>query len=102
MTDEDSAFLGMDGHFDVYSVNHSKGEYARLGGFVHVNSIESVWALLKRQIFGIHHWVSDKHLNRYVSEMTWRFNRRDMKTAGRMNDLFTCVEGRVTYKTLIA
>lgn len=57
-----------------------------------------MWALLKRQIFGIHHWVSDKHLNRYVSEMTWRFNRRDMKTTGRMNDLFTCVEGRLAYK----
>jgi hypothetical protein len=71
------------------------------GGFVHTNTAESVWALLKRQIFGIHHWVSDKHLNRYVSEMTWRFNRRDMKVTGRMNDLFACVEGRLTYKALI-
>ena len=62
-----------------------------VSGFVHTNGIESVWALLKRQIVGIHHWVSNKHLNRYVAEMTWRFNRRDMKTTSRMNDLFACV-----------
>jgi transposase-like protein len=100
MTDEDSSFLGLAGEYNVHSVNHSKGEYVR-HFIIHTNSIESVWALLKRQIFGIHHWVSDKHLNRYVSEMTWRFNRRDIKTTGRMNDLFTCVEGRLTYKALI-
>jgi transposase-like protein len=101
LTDEDRSFIGLDRDYTHLSVNHSQGEYVRLGGFVHTNTAESVWALLKRQIFGIHHWVSDKHLNRYVSEMTWRFNRRDMKTTCRMNDLFTCVEGRLTYKTLI-
>jgi transposase-like protein len=102
LTDEDRSFVGLDDDYNHLAVNHSKGEYVRLGGFVHTNRIESVWALLKRQIFGIHHWVSDKHLNRYVAEMTWRFNRRDMKTTGRMNDLFTCIEGRLTYKVLIA
>ncbi len=61
-----------------------------------------MWALLKRQIVGIHHWVSPKHLNRYVDEMTWRFNRRDMPVGPRMNDLFTSVEGRLHYKELIA
>ena len=101
MTDEDSSFLGLDGEYNVYSVNHSKGEYVRHFIF-HTNGIESVWALLKRQIFGIHHWVSDKHLNRYVSEMTWRFNRRDMNVTDRMNDIFACAEGRLTYKALVA
>lgn len=101
LTDEDRSFIGLDRDYTHLSVTHSQGEYVRLGGYVHTNTAESVWALLKRQIFGIHHWVSDKHLNHYVSEMTWRFNRRDMKVAGRMNDLFTCAEGRLTYKTLI-
>jgi transposase-like protein len=57
---------------------------------------------VKRQIFGIHHWVSSKHLARYLDEMSWRFNRCDMKVTPRMNDLFTCVEGRLTYKALIS
>lgn len=102
MTDEDRSFVGLEGKFNVYSVNHSKGEYARLGGWAHTNGIESVWALLKRQIIGVHHWISPKHLHRYADEMSWRFNRRDLKVTARMNNLFASVEGRLTYKALIA
>lgn len=102
MTDEDRAFIGLGRDYTHLSVNHSAGEYVRLGGFVHTNTIESVWALLKRQIIGIHHWVSPKHLDRYVQEMSWRYNRRDLKVTPRMNDMFACVEGRLTYKALIA
>jgi transposase-like protein len=102
LTDEDRSFIGLDRDYTHLSVNHSQGEYVRLGGYVHTNTAESVWALLKRQIYGIHHWVSEKHLNRYVSEMTWRFNRRNLKVTNRMDDQFACVEGRLTYKALIA
>ncbi|UPK35484.1 transposase [Bradyrhizobium sp. 186] len=63
---------------------------------------ESVWALLKRQIIGTHHWVSEKHLQKYVQEMTWRLNRRSMTPADRMNDLFECVAGALPYKVLIS
>ena len=76
------------------------GEYVR--GDAHTNTIESVWALLKRQIVGTHHWVSPKHLDQYVSEMTWRMNRREMSAQERINALFTAVEGRLTYKALIS
>jgi len=34
--------------------------------------------------------------------MTWRWNHRTMSVTDRMNDLFACVEGRLTYKALIA
>lgn len=59
-------------------------------------------ALLKRQILGIHHWLSPKHLSRYLDEMTWHFNRRDMVVTDRMNALFACVEGRLRYVDLKA
>lgn len=100
MTDEDRAFKGLRGEYVHHAVKHSLGEYVR--DDVHSNGIESVWALLKRQIIGIHHWVSEKHLGRYVDEMTWRFNRRDMQVGPRMNDIFGCIEGRLTYRELIA
>jgi hypothetical protein len=74
----------------------------RGAGVIHTQKIESVWAQLKRQIIGVHHWVSPKHLQKYVDEMTWRFNRGDMRPAPRMDDMFGCVNGRLTYKTLIA
>lgn len=101
MTDEHVSYrnLGMD--YFHHAVNHSAGEYVR-HFVIHTNGIESVWALLKRQIIGIHHWVSPKHLPRYVNEMAWRQNRKDMGEGARVNDMFGCVEGRLTYKALIA
>ncbi len=101
MTDEDRSFVGLDGDYQHHRVNHSAGEYVR-HYIHHTNTIESVWALLKRQIVGVHHWVSPKHLDRYVTEMSWRWNRRDLKVTPRMNDLFSSVEGRLRYRDLIA
>lgn len=46
---------------------------------VHTNSIEGYWNILKKQINGIHHSVSQKHLQRYCNESAFRYNRR--KTA---------------------
>ena len=70
--------------------------------FVYTNGIESVWALLRRQIIGIHHFVSPKHLSQYVDEMSWCFNRRDMDAADCMNHLFGFVEGWLSWKALTA
>jgi transposase-like protein len=107
---EQGANLYTDGHHPykvlgtVYHhqiVDHEKGEYARRGG-IHTNTIEGVWAMLKRQIIGTHHWVSPKHLGAYASEMTYRFNRREVALGERINDLLAQTEGPMPYKVLIA
>jgi transposase-like protein len=100
VTDAHPAYSTLTGYPQHEVINHNKGEYRR--GDAHTNSIESVWALLKRQIIGIHHQVSAKHLDRYVGEMTWRLNRRSMTAQDRFNALFSDVEGRLTYRALIA
>jgi transposase-like protein len=100
VTDEHLAYRNMTGYPTHKMVRHTAGQYVI--GDAHTNSIESVWALLKRQIVGIHHYVSPKHLAQYVGEMTWRFNRRELTVTERMNSLFRDVEGRLTYKALIA
>lgn len=56
------------------TINHIF-EYSR--GDIHTNTIENFWSLLKRGIIGSYHQVSIKHLDRYLSEFTYRFNRRD-------------------------
>jgi hypothetical protein len=48
-------------HHDM--TNHHKDEYAR-DGFIHSNTAESVFSLLKRGIYGTFHNVSRKHLHR--------------------------------------
>ncbi len=70
-TDALSSYQGMLEYRHAY-VSHQKGEYVR--GDVHTNSIESFWAVLKRGYRGVYHFMSFKHLGRYVSEFVYRFN----------------------------
>lgn len=101
MTDEHVSFVGLQGTYNHHTVNHSAGEYVK-HFFAHTNGIESVWALFKRQIIGTHHWLSPKHLEKYLGEMTWRYNLREMGEGERVTALLNQIEGRLTYKALIA
>jgi transposase-like protein len=51
-----------------------KTEY--VNGLVHTNTAESAFSLLKRGIMGTWHNVSAKHLQSYLNEMVFRFDRR--------------------------
>ena len=57
------------------TVNHGEGEYAKPDG-TSTNQIESFFNHLKKSIAGTHTSVSRKHLERYVKEFEYRFNRR--------------------------
>jgi transposase-like protein len=57
------------------TVNHGKGEYATPCG-TSTNQIESFFNHLKKSISGTHTSVSPKHLEAYVKEFEYRFNRR--------------------------
>jgi transposase-like protein len=57
------------------TVNHIKHEYVR--GDVTTNAIESVFSLFKRGVIGQYHKLSAKHLQRYLTEFEYRFNRRN-------------------------
>jgi transposase-like protein len=84
-------------------VNHSAKQF--VDGMAHTNGIESVWALLKRGFYGVYHNFSEKHLQRYVNEFTYRLNEGNCKihTVDRINSLFGKAIGRrLTYKMLIA
>jgi len=81
-------------------IRHTHGEYVK--GRVHTQTIEGFWSLFKRQVYGIHHWISEKHLQRYVNEATWRYNRRDANEGGRVNSLLASTQGkRLRYRELI-
>jgi transposase-like protein len=56
------------------TVNHKAKEYVR--GDVYTNTVESAFSLLKRGIVGSWHKISAKHLQAYLDEMTFRFDRR--------------------------
>ena len=73
-------------------VSHNRGQY--VDGDVHTNGIESFWALVKRQVLATHHWLSKKHLHRYIAEMEWRYNTRRQDDLRRMGRLWRAMHGR--------
>jgi transposase-like protein len=102
MTDEHGGYHGIGGmFFNHHTVNHSTGQYVK-HYFIHTNGIEGAWSLFKRQVYGIHHWISAKHLDRYLNEFTFRYNRRESGEGERMNEFLGRTSGRLTYKALIA
>lgn len=84
------------------SVKHSRKEYVR--GNVHTNSIESFWALFKRNYHGTYHSMSKKHLQRYIDEITFRFNGRGNNITELFNEITKKIanHGKMPYKSLIA
>ena len=78
-TDEDKSFVRITHPHEV--IVHSQGEFVR--GDVTTNSAESINAMIKRSHMGIHHSWSRQHLHRYMGEMAWRHNTRDLPSYDR-------------------
>ena len=76
-TDEAPAYVGIakKGGYDHKRIHHAARVY--VVGDVHTNTIDGFWSLVKRGIGGTHHAVSAKHLQGYLNEYVWRYNRRD-------------------------
>ncbi|MFL6373342.1 MAG: IS1595 family transposase, partial [Pyrinomonadaceae bacterium] len=98
MTDESKRY-----HYLKYivrshdAVNHSEKEYVR--GECHINTAESVHALLKRGVIGVYHHWSKKHLHRYLAEFDFRWNERKTSDGDRTIAAIRGIEGkRLKYK----
>jgi len=101
-TDEGSAYRPLVG-YEHLTVNHSAKQY--VDGMASTNSIESVWAVLKRGYYGIYHHFTVKHMQRYVDEFAFRLNEGNCKvhTMDRIDSMVAKTDGvRITYKALIA
>ena len=97
-TDEHSAYRGLPRIHET--VNHSVSEY--VSGMAHTNGIESFWALLKRGYHGTYHHMSEKHLNRYVTEFAGRHNHRPLDTIDQMKAIADGMSGkRLRYQDLV-
>ncbi len=100
-TDDNQGYGPLDDVYKHESVNHSAKEYVR--GNVTTNSIESVWAVLKRGLNGVYHHVEKKHLGRYVNGFTFRLNDGNVErtTDQRISSLLAASVGkRLTFDEL--
>ena len=90
----------MKSHYSHERIGHAFKEYVK--GDVTTNRIEGVFGHFKRAVTGVYHQISDQHLDRYLQMFAYRWNRRDMSEAQRVNDLLRATKGKkLTYKTLI-
>jgi transposase-like protein len=75
MTDQNRAYQQIGKDYAAHSwVNHSSKEFAR--GDVHNNTAESFNSLLERAKQGVFHYMSHKHLPRYLNEIGFRWGQR--------------------------
>jgi transposase-like protein len=100
-TDQWVAYRGLR-EYKRRMVNHGAKEYVR--GDCHTNGIESFWALFKRGFHGVYHQMSKKHLQRYVNEYAFRWNRKEQSMQDIFSELIAKMsEGtRLPYKELTA
>ena len=102
-TDESSIYNGVSEKRKHVKVNHSAKVF--VDGMASTNGIESVWAILKRMFYGTYHQFSQKHLQRYVDECTFRLNQGSCKVHV-WNRMESVINGgfkrHITYKKLVA
>ncbi len=101
MTDQASVYPSATREFLAHTtVNHSLGEYVR--GSAYTNTVEGVFSLLKRGVYGTYHSVSEAHLHRYLAEFDFRYNTRQrlgIDDAQRTNVALRGAAGkRLTYR----
>ncbi|MFL6726824.1 MAG: IS1595 family transposase [Sphingomicrobium sp.] len=101
VTDQHAGYVGIAAHgYRHIRLNHSVGEY--VSNMAHTNGIESFWALLKRGHYGIFHYMSAKHLHRYVNEFAFRHNTAQAGTMAFIDSTIAKMLGkRLTYRDLI-
>lgn len=102
VTDEHHAYIKVGQKYNHKKINHREKEYVRREDIsVHTNNIEGYWNILKKQIDGIHHFVSPKHLQRYCNESAFRYNNRKMFQDERFAVALANCNGSLKYKALI-
>lgn len=74
LTDNSKVYFRSDKTHDRYSVDHHKGEYVR--DDIHINTVETFFAHLKRSIKGTFKSLSRKHLQSYLDSFVFHYNNR--------------------------
>ncbi len=110
VTDTYHAYNDLKKQYAHKTIKHSANEYVRneidcdgrVAFQVHTNSIEGFWSLLKRGINGTYHWVSKKHINKYLAEYSMLYSSREISDVERFKLFCNNTQGKLLYKDLIA
>lgn len=98
-TDEWDGYSNLKYKFKHQFIQHSKGQYVNKN--IHTNTIEGFWSIFKRMFIGIYHYMSAKHINKYLNTLAFRYNNIGLNSNQRFELLLSNCYGRLTYKRLI-
>lgn len=98
-SDDATYYTGLKRKYDHRKVVHKTWEWARREGKinVHTNTIESVWAIVKRGLYGTFHHVSKHRLNKYLDEFCFRYTWRKVSDAVRFQQALDNTDGRLKW-----
>lgn len=95
----------MAGHTHL-TVTHSAGEYvardpAGIGVDAHTNTAEAIHGEIRRAVIGVWHWISQKHIDRYLDEISWRHNQRERPHLDRIAMMLGNAVGPLPYGAIV-
>jgi transposase-like protein len=108
ITDSYHAYNDLRSNDKHKSIKHSANEYVkneldidgRVAFKVHTNTVEGFWSIVKRTVNGTHHWISKKHTTRYLNDMTFRYNQRQLNSQNNFDVFTSSFDGRLKYVEL--
>ncbi len=109
-TDSYNGYDDLNKYYNREFVKHCVGEYyrdkktkdGRTVYKINTNSIEGFWSQLKRGLYGVYHWASNKHIQKYINEFTYRYNNRLFNDISIFTNWFYgCENKRLYYKVLV-
>lgn len=95
ITDEFAAYHKFDEVIEHLTIEHKK-EFSK--GIIHTNTIEGFWSLLKNGIHGNYRAISKKYLPFYLTEYSYKYNKRSEKDYGFNETIENAVEEKTEMK----
>jgi hypothetical protein len=69
--------------------------------FCEASSTYKIRSVVKRGVIGVYHYWSRRHMQKYIDEFVYRFNRRELTNREKFDRLLENLEYRLTYKELV-
>ncbi len=94
-TDESPIYTRVGREYAAHmTVKHSANQYVGPSG-ESTNKCENYFSIFKRGMKGVYQHCAEKHLQRYINEFDFRYNRREITDAERATEVVTGAGGKL-------
>jgi hypothetical protein len=99
VTDESALYTKVGQEYGMHqTVLHAGREYVNRDGFT-TNHVENFFGIFKKGMVGVYHFCGEQHLQRYLTEFSFRYTHRHVDDVTRAAIALKAIEGkRLTYR----